>query len=117
MSEVLLVGIVLLLFASIAVPAVGVLDHTAERPNVAVRTSYDAGTGTLSVTHLNGDGFDGGRVHFVGADGTSLGTWGEGRVEVGDRASVAVSPGETVRLVWRSPDGRTELLLVWTGAG
>lgn len=114
LSEVCTIGVVLLLFVAISVPAVGLLDTADERPDVAIRTAYDADTGTLSVTHLSGDEFDGSAVHFVGANDTSLGTWGEGVVDVGDRASVAVPPGETLRVVWRDPDRRARTLLVWS---
>ncbi len=113
-SEVLLVCAVLVLFAGIALPTIGALEHTAERPSAALGTAYDADDATLTVTHINGESFDGEAVYFVGADGVALGTWGESRVEVGDHVTVDAPADGGVRVVWRGPDGRTHLLAVWT---
>ncbi|WP_254537644.1 hypothetical protein [Halomarina litorea] len=73
-NEVLLTCAVLVLFAGIALPSIGALEHTTERPTVALGTAYDTETGTLAVTHINGEAFGGGAVYFVGADGATLGT-------------------------------------------
>lgn len=142
---VLLIGITLLLAATVAAFAVGVEDETVQSqvPTTALGFEYDMGTGgtdELTIVHKSGDGIEAAdlRIDVEDAscpagnpndqyDAGELGFTGEltsGDTITVDSSTVPPCSGgdldlrsATVRIVWTDDTGSSAMLQSWTGPG
>ena len=116
-SSILMVAIVAILATVISASAVGVASETSSpAPQVSFNFNTDDVTGDVIVTKSGGATFGGDQVKFSGAalEKTTYGSvteWAGKDVRAGDSAAVDVKPSETLRLIWQSPNGRTEAIL------
>jgi FlaG/FlaF family flagellin (archaellin) len=112
-----MVAIVVVLATVISAVALGVTSGTTSPvPQVSFEFNADYTTGDIIVTKRAGNTFNGDYVKFSGAalEKTTYGSiteWTGKGVRAGDSAAVDVKPGETLRLIWQSPNGRTEAIL------
>lgn len=116
-GTILLVAIVVILATVIAGAGLGVASAiTSPAPQVSFEFTPDDATGDLIVTHVGGDTVSGDRLKFSGAalekaTYGSITEWAGKDVQSGRSAAVNVNPSESLRLIWQSPNGRTEVIL------
>lgn len=138
---VLVVAITVILASIIGVFAMGLGSRTTpEGPSVVVAFDYDgsaaSGTdswgrssggaydGLLTITHRSGSEVPPERLTLTGATGLSDGRFTDEDAldsqkfyDAGDELSVWVAADDTVRIVWRNPEGsKSTTVAVWTGA-
>lgn len=110
-SAILLVAIVVILGAAISVTALGTAsDIPSPAPQASFDYSADYTNGDVIVTKTAGGTLNGGQLKFSGAalEKTTYGDiteWAGKDVKSGDSAAVHVSRGETLKLIWQSPNG------------
>jgi len=114
---ILIVAIAVVLGAVVSAYALGtVTDIGSPAPQASFDFSPDYETGDIVVTKSGGDTLNGDQLKFSGAalEKTTYGNiteWAGKGVKSGDSATVDVVPGETLELIWQSPEsGKTARL-------
>jgi len=116
-SIILMVAIVSIVATAISAVALGVaIDIPSPAPQASFTFTPDDRTGDIIITKRSGDIVTGDQLKFSGAalEKTTYGSiteWAGKDVRAGDSATVDVEPGETLRLIWRPTNGRTEAIL------
>jgi FlaG/FlaF family flagellin (archaellin) len=106
-----MVAIVVVLGAVISVTALGMAnDIPSPAPQVSFDYSADYTNGDVIITKTGGGTLNGDQLRFSGAalEKTSYGgitEWAGKDVKSGDPAAVHVARGETLKLIWQSPNG------------
>lgn len=107
---ILVVAIAVVLGAVVSAYALGTTnDVGAPAPQASFDFTVNEATGDIVVTKSGGDTIDGDQLKFSGAAlektaGGSITEWAGKGVKAGDSAAVNVMPGESLELIWRSPD-------------
>lgn len=115
---VLLVGVTVILAATIATMVFAIGAQPTVAPQVDWRLAYD-GEGTLTVTHAAGDPIDGTAVTLTGdavEEDVTLADLGPDRWTVGSSATVTVnasSPDNELLIVWEDDGGSGALMAEW----
>jgi hypothetical protein len=88
-------------------------------PDASFRFAYDETTDELAVTHYGGDNLNADRVVLLNRAFDEVGAWtATETVSAGDTATVRdVSPGDTVYVMWETPDGTYLTLATWNPDG
>ena len=105
-SVILMVAIVVILGAVVSVFALG-LAESVDSPAPSASFEFKVlDDGDIKVTHAGGDTLKGEQLRFAGAalDKTGLGEAWSGDVTAGYSAEVNVKAGETLLLIWQSPE-------------
>lgn len=116
-GAILIVSIAAVLGAVVSSYALGVTnDVGTPAPQASFEFNPDYVTGDIVVTMKGGDTLDGDQLKFSGAalEKTTYGNiteWAGKGVQAGDSAAVDVVPGETLELIWQSPEGGKTAML------
>jgi flagellin-like protein len=114
---ILMVAITVILAAVIGTFVLGLGDQVSNTsPSASFSFDYDSTTEDLTITHDGGDSLEGANLN-VKTTGTLSGGFANTEVTAGDSITVqTVKSGDTVRVVWTSPNGGdTATLGKWTG--
>lgn len=108
-SVILMVAVTVILASVVSVFGLG-LGEGLSNPAPSANFGYEVlDNGDIQVTHESGTTLNGDQLRFAGAalEKTSFGGISEwsGNVESGDSATVDVRGGETLQLIWQSPNG------------
>jgi FlaG/FlaF family flagellin (archaellin) len=115
-GTLLLAGITIIAGATVTVFALGVFDGGEAAPQSDFDFEFQPDKTQVKVTFTQGDSIAGDQLRFSGAaiEKTSFGgitEWSGSTLSAGASATVAVTPDETLNVVWRSGDGESTAIL------
>jgi flagellin-like protein len=115
-GTILMVAVTIVAGATVAVFAFGVFDGGETAPQSAFDFEFQPDTTEVRVTLTQGGSIEGDQLRFSGAavEKTSFGgitEWSGSELSAGASATVAVTPDETLRVVWQSDDGESTAIL------
>ena len=115
-GTILLAGLTIVAGATVAVFAFGVFDGGETAPQSDFDFEFQPDTTEVRVSLTQGDSINGDQLRFSGAavEKTSFGgitEWSGSELSAGASATVAVTPDETLRVVWQSDDGESTAIL------
>jgi flagellin-like protein len=115
-GTLLMVAVTIVAGATVAVFALGVFDGGETTPQSDFDFEFQPDTTEVRVTFTQGDSIEGDQLRFSGAavEKTSFGgitEWSGSELSAGASATVAVTPDETLRVVWQSDDGESTAIL------
>jgi FlaG/FlaF family flagellin (archaellin) len=116
-STILIVAIVLVFGTTVSAVALGLAaDIRSPAPQAHFDFELDESAGDVTVTKAAGDTIDGDQLKFSGAAKTKttyggISEWAGKDVQAGNSATVSVTGGETLYLIWQSSNGDTEAIL------
>jgi flagellin-like protein len=115
-GTLLMVAVTIVAGATVAVFGLGVFDGGETAPQSDFDFEFQPDTTEVRVSFTQGDSIEGDQLRFSGAalEKTSFGgvtEWSGSELSAGASATVAVTPGETLRVVWQSDDGESTAIL------
>ena len=115
-GTILMVAVTIVAGATVAVFAFGVFDGGETAPQSDFDFAFQPDTTEVRVSLTQGDSIEGDQLRFSGAavEKTSFGgitEWSGSELSAGASATVAVTPDETLRVVWQSDDGESTAIL------
>jgi FlaG/FlaF family flagellin (archaellin) len=115
-GTILMVAATIVVGATVAVFAFGVFDGGETAPQSNFDFEFQPDTTEVRVSLTQGDSIEGDQLRFSGAavEKTSFGgitEWSGSELSAGASATVAVTPGETLRIVWQSDEGESTAIL------
>jgi flagellin-like protein len=115
-GNLLMVAVTIVAGTTVAVFALGVFDGGETAPQSDFDFEFQPDTTEVRVSLTQGDSIEGDQLRFSGAavEKTSFGgitEWSGSELSAGASATVAVTPGETLRVVWQSDDGESTAIL------
>jgi flagellin-like protein len=115
-GNLLIVAVTIVAGATVAVFGLGVFDGGETAPQSDFDFEFQPDTTEVRVSLTQGDSIEGDQLRFSGAavEKTSFGgitEWSGSELSAGASATVAVTPGETLRVVWQSDDGESTAIL------
>ena len=115
-GTVLLAGLTIIAGATVAVFALSAFDSGEAVPQSDFDFEFQPDTTEVRVSLTQGDSIEGDQLRFSGAavEKTSFGgitEWSGSELSAGASATVAVTPDETLRVVWQSDDGESTAIL------
>lgn len=115
-GTLLMVAVTIVAGATVAVFALGVFDGGETAPQSDFDFEFQPDTTEVRVSLTQGDSIEGDQLRFSGAavEKTSFGgitEWSGSELSAGASATVAVTPDETLRVVWQSDDGESTAIL------
>lgn len=115
-GTLLMVAVTIVAGATVAVFGLGVFDGGETAPQSDFDFEFQPDTTEVRVSFTQGDSIEGDQLRFSGAalEKTSFGgvtEWSGSELSAGASATVAVTPDETLRVVWQSDDGESTAIL------
>jgi flagellin-like protein len=115
-GTILMVAVTIIAGATVAVFAFGVFDGGETAPQSDFDFEFQPDTTEVRLSLTQGDSIEGDQLRFSGAavEKTSFGgitEWSGSTLSAGASATVAVTPDETLNVVWRSDDGESTAIL------
>jgi flagellin-like protein len=115
-GTILMVAVTIIAGATVAVFAFGVFDGGETAPQSDFDFEFQPDTTEVRLSLTQGDSIEGDQLRFSGAavEKTSFGgitEWSGSTLSAGASATVAVTPDETLNVVWQSDDGESTAIL------
>ena len=105
---ILMVAITVILAAVIGTFVLGLSDQVgSDTPRASFGFDWDSDTSTVTVTHESGDSIATSNLKVTESGGNSPATWtdgGDDEISSGDYTTVTSASGNTVRVIFDSPD-------------